>query len=417
MPFKFQTVSARIANLAHQYGYNMIKRFKVLCIIILTSLALSGCVGDIFNGPVSNSKRLAAVKFHNVPKNIALMLPLHGSLASSGQAIKNGFLTAYYDSKSTYPDVTIKIADTTNANIAELYNQAIANGADVIVGPLTKQEVSALTQLGALKIPVIALNTLDNYQRHTVNNLYQFGLLPQDEVNDIVTKLLTNNLTRTAIITQDSPWSNKIAATFAQHYTKNGGHITASLPYAPQENLTAQICHLITADPTQMCAKHVAKTNITIQRRQDIDAIFLIATAEKARTIVPLLKFYYAGDLPIYSISSIYSGSSNPNLNQDLNGVNFLDMPWIQNMWLHPKLQAIHNQMYTTSPESITNHNKLCALGVDAYKLALSLTSLISNPNSGIAGATGTLYLDKYNHIYRKMNWNVIQNGIPVNSR
>ncbi len=52
--------------------------------------------------------------------------------------------------------------------------------------------------------------------------------------------------------------------------------------------------------------------------------VFLLSYPSKARQIMPLLKYYYAGDVPVYATSSVYTGGVNVMKDRDLNGIIFL---------------------------------------------------------------------------------------------
>jgi len=226
-----------------------------------------------------------------------------------------------------------------------------------------------------------------------------------------------------AIIKPNNAWGNKIAQAFQDRYEGAGGQVVATLDYDLKTNLSEQICPFLAQDPTKMCVrkKHKSKEekeeeNSATMRRQDINAIFLVSQAKDARQIIPLLKFYYAGDLPTYAISAIYSGVSSPELDQDINGVYFCDMPWV----LHdpnnfgPDLQAIHKKIKTMWASDFNSHPRLYALGVDAYNLAARLNGFVNSPETGVESASGKLYLDNFNHIYRELSWAEIRNGIPA---
>ena len=60
------------------------------------------------------------------------------------------------------------------------------------------------------------------------------------------------------------------------------------------------------------------------RRRQDADFVFLAANANAGRLLKSQLKFHYAGDLPVYSTSFIYSMDGRSDA--DLNGVMFADI-------------------------------------------------------------------------------------------
>ena len=92
------------------------------------------------------------------PKNIALLLPLDGSLGASGNLVRNGFLNAYYEGGKKSQQNVFFVNTSKTLNMTALYQQAIAQGADTIVGPLTKEQVSALLKQGSFAAPTIALN-------------------------------------------------------------------------------------------------------------------------------------------------------------------------------------------------------------------------------------------------------------------
>ena len=91
------------------------------------------------------------------------------------------------------------------------------------------------------------------------------------------------------------------------------------------------------------------------------------------RQIRPLLRYFFAGNIPVYATSQIYSGRPNPQRDADLNGVMFCDMPWVLSPSnLSPSsLARIQQQVQTAWPDSYANNAKLYALGVDAYRVAM----------------------------------------------
>lgn len=395
-------------------------------LILLISLFLSGCASDMWRWSASSNEKInlnqeTPQQIVAPPQNITLMLPLKGkgNLALTSQAIRNGFLAAYY---TNHLQLNIRIIDTTDGDIAALYRAAVANDADIVVGPLTKNEVETLTNIGPLPVPTIALNTLDNYQYKTVVNLYQFGLLPQDEVLQTAIKVVEQQRDSVAVIAPETPWGNKIADLFIRQYEASGKQVVAVLRYHFGKDLAGEICNFLAYDATKLCVPQKDKDKKQkdadeIMRRQDIDAIFFVtATPAQARQMVPLLKFYYASDLPIYSISTVYSGVSRPDLDQDINDVYFCDIPWVVKSpdSFNSNLRAIYNKIIATTSwyDSFAKYSKFYALGIDAYNLAIGLNDLLDAPQRGIEGASGTLYLDSRNHIYRELQWVQMKGGI-----
>lgn len=421
--FCFVAISAKVSPL-------MIKQIKNIItsnvIITIFAALLSGCAGGsfLFGGAstISPEERIEAAKVVPPPHHIVLMLPLKGPLASTSKFIRNGFLAAYYYAKATQPDVVIKVVDTTNGNVADLYNQAVLLGANVVVGPLTKTEVEEIANMSNITVPIIALNTLDNYQSRSIANLYQFGLLPQDEAVTVANQMISNNLRRAAIIAPEGPWGEKIANAFREKFEQAGGQVVVVKSFAVTEDLAQEVCQMVAQDPEKLCVRHrhkkresgVGAEEQQPMRRQDLDSIFMVANPAQGRQIVPLLKFYYAGDLPVYSISSIYSGRPAPTLDQDLNGVIFCDSRWIVRdpAALSVELSSMHKQFTELSGSVSANNSRLYALGIDAYNLSQSLSNILASPEAGFAGATGTLILDGHNHFSRELIFAEFQNGV-----
>src|SRR3989338_6374254 len=124
---------------------------KMLSLIKLTLMAtlllLGGCASVQTHQPALPLS----------PQHIALLLPLSGPLSPYATAIRNGFFTAYYEQKNrTGTAPSISVMDTTGQPIQTVYKTAVAQGADFIVGPLDKTNVTALVNTQVLPVPVLA---------------------------------------------------------------------------------------------------------------------------------------------------------------------------------------------------------------------------------------------------------------------
>lgn len=402
----------------------MLSKIKFLILEAAVIFLLISCTSSM--QPVPKKSELLALRSATVsppvePNTLVLMLPLKGEFAANSQAIRNGFLVAYDYFRNHHPEINVKVVDTSGGNLSEIYHQAVTDGAEIIVGPLTKKEVEELLKIAPLPIPTIALNTLDNYPHNFAPNLYQFGLLPQDEAIQIAVRMMQQQHDQVAIIVSQNSWSNKILAAFKNRYEAAGGQVVATLNYDSKLRLADQLCPFLAKDAAKLCVVQKRKDKQfhdphELMRRQDINAIFLIATPSEARQIVPLLKFYYAGDLPIYATSSVYTGVPQPSLDLDLDGIYFCDLPWILKApgFFNDALQSMQQKITTLWGDSSAKYGRLYALGIDAYNLSLGLNGLINAPQIGFEGASGTLYLDDFNHIYRDLKWAKMQNGVPV---
>jgi outer membrane PBP1 activator LpoA protein len=183
-------------------------------------------------------------------------------------------------------------------------------------------------------------------------------------------------------------------------WSSNGGKVTDTLYFKPDTNITQAIAGLLHINPKEdqnLAREDNKRATLAEQRRQDFDVIFLFAQPDMARQIVPSLRFYYAGNVPVFSISSIYSGRPNPVKDRDLNCVTFCEIPWI--------IQMAHS-----TDASPAQYDRLYAIGRDAYLLSQSLQRLNAMPNFPIYGATGALNITQQ-QIHQRLPWVTMHGG------
>lgn len=356
----------------------------------------------------------------NHPRRIALLLPLTGHYASAGNAIRNGFFAAYYNAKERGQATSeIIIVNTANKNIAAAYQEAVSKGANFIVGPLTKNNVANLAKATRISVPTLALNSPPSLTNRAISNLYQFGLSPIDEAKQAAMKAWDAHRHSALLIAPNNAWGQTIAKAFESTWQALGGQIVGKLAYSGQQKLSQEVRHLLNVDQAswnETVLKRVLRERLRYipRRRKDADVIFMMATPGMARQIRPLLNYYYAGGIPVYSISNIYSGLPNAHRDRDLNGIRFPDMPWVLSGRMKPaSLNAVRQHVKSIWPKSYALQPKLFALGVDAYDIIPKLNKMAVLPDLGTPAATGTLYLDKNHHIYRKLRWSKISGGLP----
>lgn len=354
-----------------------------------------------------------------LPKQIALLLPLSGNLSGAAKAVQDGFFAAYYNARNQTYNPTIRVYNTADKNITAIYQQAQNDGADFIVGPLVKNDLQTLVDNRAITLPTLALNTLDS-NGSTSANLYQFALSPSDEMQQIAKRLWQTQHRRILVIAASDSWSQKIVSDFNQLWQQFGGNLVSVVTYQQQNQLSTQLSAALNIDQAEARNKALSQLlgkNLRFlpHRRGDFDAIFLISNNDWARQIVPLLKFYFIGNTPIYSLSQIYPGNVDAERDHDLDQVIFDDLPWILDSSNFPApLNQLRAQAKVTWPNSFNTNARLMALGADAYLLIPHLDQLNSSPQLGVMGATGNLYLLPNHRIYRQLPFAQFKNGQPV---
>lgn len=347
------------------------------------------------------------------PTRVALMLPLSGKLKAVSEAIQNGFLYAYYNDPEQKPTLEIVNVSSDPGDFYLQYNQAIQNGADFIVGPLDKKLVNELLLNEALKIPTLTLNYADNADIG-INNLYQFGLRPEDEAEQIADYALVNAQYHAVTLTPDNALGDRLQKAFSKRFEALGGQVVDSARYpAAKNDYSAAIKQLLNLKDSE--SRHSILTQITGQqtefiprRRQDVDMVFISGNPRQARLIKPQLKFHHAKDLPVYSTSGISSSVVDPDADRDLDQIQFVDTPWALNNEQNPD----YKNLLKLWPQNAQRYSKFFALGVDAYRLIPSLRRLMLNSGESIVMNTGTVTVDKQGRVHRELMLATYEKGV-----
>lgn len=358
-------------------------------------------------------KELAA----NRPQRVALLLPLTGPLAPFGKAVRDGFIAAMYESRDgggTVPKIKVYNTGETE-NIVAMYQTATTEGAELIVGPLEKHRVKQLFDTELL-VPTLALNRVDDYGPPPPQ-LYQFGLDPKDEAQQIATIAILENHKKALVIAPEGEWGERVSEAFTDRWQELGGKLVSKSIYSGQKDYSTSIKKSLLLDKSEQRAKRVAKLvdehlEFSPRRREDIDMFFLLAHPQHARSIAPLLDYHYAGDIPIYGTSRLYAGYDDLQKDRDLNGIKFTDMPWILE-----KPTALHK---TIEAENTTSklYQRMYALGIDSFQLHARLRQLKEISSSRVFGETGSLKLNDKQQIERQTMLAKIKNSkaeiIPI---
>lgn len=356
---------------------------------------------------------------HSDVHRIALALPLTGPLSATGKTIRDGFFSAYYaDYGKTHNTQNIEVFDTNNASIASLYQTAAQHHDDIFVGPLTKPEIEKLAALPSFSTPVLALNSPLSKQ-YARNNLYFFPLSPENEAIEAADLASDLHYKKVVLIAPRNDWGKRMSGAFSHRWQENGSSISAKLDFSPKANLSRQLASFLLLTESQGRIKRLEyllgmRLHAVPVRRQDMDMIYLIAEPGQARQLKPLLNYYFAEHIPVYAPSNIYSGVPRPNLDHDLDGIQFSDMPWVLvgDQQLNPTLSAMRQKIRKAWPQTYQTFTRFYAFGIDAYRLASHLQSW-PEIKRGIGGATGTLYLTDSHQVYRQLVWARMQNGAP----
>lgn len=374
------------------------------------------------NNTITSDILLASTENYIRPAHIALCLPLSGLYEWAAQAIRDGFLAAWFTSTDYKP--VISIYDCDALNVDKVYMKAIRDGADFVVGPLEKSAIANLLANNEIKVTTLALNQIDTpltenaaAENGSLPRLIQFGLFPEDEARQAADRMRDEGYKRALAITPNNNQGQRLFAAFRSAWNDAGGVIMDHIKYPEKtEEYKTWVKSLLNVNASE---KRSANLRNRLGRhiesvtwlRNDADAIFMAASPISGRRIVPEFRFYQTG-LPIYSTSDIFTGIINPQLDKDMDGVIFNQIPWI----LDPAkqgsfLQQSINKLWSAQKSA---YRKFYALGIDAYQLIPHLAQMNTRDHLYFPGETGELHLSKDGRIQRKLMWAKFSQGIPV---
>ncbi|HWO99645.1 MAG TPA: penicillin-binding protein activator [Methylococcus sp.] len=357
----------------------------------------SGAVGTVQVKPVNPVKPPA-------PAVTAVLLPLSGPYRPLAEAIRAGIEAAQRADEN--PDKPIlRFYDTQAAEVPELYRKAVAEGATQVLGPLLKEEVATLAKGGELTVPVLALNEVPGV---STKHLFQFGLTPEQEVDQLASRAWFDGRRVALVIVPASAYGQRIQSRFSETWRRLGGTVAAIKTYAPgsgdYSSALSDTVMLVgaTTSPQGTPPRLASSTP---------DLILLAANERDTRIIKPYLESLGV-KLSIYAMSSFFNGRFTPGLDQDLDGLIFCDIPWVLDESEGGALSArsLANQVQQTPPDS----RKLIALGIDAYRLTRRLEELETHPSEGFRGVTGMLTVSEDRRVKRQLACARIDQGAPT---
>lgn len=349
------------------------------------------------------------------PAQLAVLLPYSGPLSEVADALRDGFIAAHYhrDNRAYAPSIRFYDTGPDPETILDIYRQAVADGADFVVGPLTRQAVNRIAAGGRTGVPTLTLN----YSEQDVVDpaLFQFGLAPEDEARQVAQRAWLDGHNRALALVPEGEWGQRVLNAFELEWQRFGGTLLESQTYPSDINdFSDQIRRLLNLDESEQRRRELSRVlqqtlGYEPRRRQDVDFVFMAAFPRQARQIRPQLQFHYAGGLPIYSTSHVFSGERNRASDRDIDGVIFCDIPWV----LEPDEQAVQREIERVWPERSEQYPRFYALGVDAYDIIPYLNNLRLFDYERYNGLTGVLQLTASNRVYRQLPWARFRNGLP----
>ncbi|KZE33577.1 penicillin-binding protein activator [Crenobacter luteus] len=303
-----------------------------------------------------------------LPK-VVLMLPTASkTLGEAATVVQEGFLAA----ARTDDALSVTLLSSDDGEAAQRYREAVADGARVVVGPLTRGAIAAVAP--EVSVPTLALNAFDPGIPANPK-LLSLSLAIEGEARQLAQLMREDGRRQPAVLVARDALSRRLAQAFAAEWQRLGGRAPLSLELDAEESAIAG-------------------------RIGGADALLLAAGAEAAAR----WRGQLSAALPVY-------GASPLNLRRDqpaLAGARVIDMPW----FLMPDHPAV--KRYPRPDARLTQQTeRLYALGVDAYRLAVKLAARPATPGLALDGVTGDLRLGRDRQFERRLPVTVLEGAAP----
>ena len=335
---------------------------------------------------------------------VALLLPLSGKQQAAGFAVRDGYVAASL-AHGTYAEV--RMYDTAAAGPAAAYRQAIADGAGLVVGPLTREDVAALVAEQSLAVPTLALNGWSGAGAPPAY-LYQYSLDPEQEARAAARRIASDGLSRGVAVFPRGAWGDRIESAFTDELATSGVALLATARYEPgSRDYSVALRQALGRYGGAGERGAAAKRDAAAESRDGPQFVFLAATAATARALIPQLRFQMTYTVPVYATSDAWD----PGVRSvpDLDGLTYPEFPWVlQGGQGAPELWELLGRQWSARARGRV---RLYAFGHDAATLAADITS--GRAALSVDGLTGALALGGDGHVTRTLDWARIVGGRP----
>ncbi len=292
------------------------------------------------------------------------MLPLDSpTYGRAADAVRAGFVAAAQAAGIRY--VVVAHSD---GNVLAAIDKAREAGAQLIVGPLLRDDLRTVAT-SHVDLPwMIALNQLDD-DTPLPAHVYTLALAIESDGIQLARRARADGAQTVAVVGPDSALQKRFATAFIDEWIRRGGGPPLTLRFEPAPDMLALLRREIARTPP--------------------DAVLLALDAPDAALVKP-----YVGTIATYTSSQVNDRQPREVL-RDLDDVRFVDIPWLAD----PDAAVYAKLPRPEYPNAALD--RLYALGIDALSVAQAFAD--GPPDRlELAGATGHLWLDGSRQIVRE---------------
>ena len=344
------------------------------------------------------------------PEHIAILLPQSGSDAYSQAArgIRDGWMLAYMVDmelidQNELPKFTFY--DTVGKNHEQVIFEAFANGADHVVGPLSKDAVNAIQASRALPGSILMLNTPNSFSTNSPDSKRYLAWSIEDEALTMARSLSTRDRVRCVVIYGNEPWMIRARAEFELNLTAPS-RVIAVNRISEFEQLTEEVGVTIGIEESEQrheAVEAIVQYPLEFQPRmnQEIDSIVAFIDSSQLEAVLESLRFHADRPLDVYVTDSAVRG----NLPELAEGIQFTTDAW--RIFDTPFADTV-NKFFDSNP----NMASFYAIGIDAYRFS-NLWAYMTVSKT-LAGSGSRYRLESNGNIRRVPYWGAVRNQALV---
>ncbi|HTH27649.1 MAG TPA: penicillin-binding protein activator [Sphingobium sp.] len=172
--------------------------------------------------PTARTDVIAPLPVDKERHRVALLVPMTGANAGVGRSIANATTMALFDTRTEKVRITTYDTATGAAAAAK---KAIAEGNRLILGPLTADEVRAVTPTArAASVPLISFS---NDVSIAGNGIYLMGYIPAQSVDRVVRFAGGKGVTNFAALVPKGVYGERAGSAFLKAVKDQGGNVVA----------------------------------------------------------------------------------------------------------------------------------------------------------------------------------------------
>ena len=269
---------------------------------------------------------------------VALLVPLSGSNAGVGQSIANATMMALLDSQAD----TVRITNyDTATGAAAAAQKAIAEGAQLILGPLLSEDVRVVAPIArAARVPVISFS---NDTGVAGGGTYLMGYTPAQSIDRVVDYARGRGVTTFAGLVPNGLYGERASTAFLRAVEGAGGQVVSLQPYG-------------------RVAGGIAAAAQRLNAKAPYDAVLIADGGAAAAAAAPVIKRGSGATTRLLG-TELWNSESNIAARPTLNGAWFAS---VSNN-LYRQYATKYRARYRTAPY------RLSSLGYDAVLLTVRI--------------------------------------------